>query len=92
MSTSDLLHKAFWHNHLLKKCPCPADSRRRGTGRPHNTMSIKKILFDTLTFILLAAVLVALAYLAVGGVYAAISGQTFESSLSAMWTFITKRR
>ena len=30
---------------------------------------IKKILYDTLTFIILAAVLIALAYLAVGGVY-----------------------
>jgi hypothetical protein len=53
---------------------------------------IKKILYDTLTFIIIAAVLIALAYLAIGGVYAAISGQTFEQSLSAMWTFITKRR
>lgn len=91
MSTSDLLHKAFWHNHLLKKVSCPADSRRRGTGRPQRLM-IKKILYDTLTFIIIAAVLIALAYLAVGGVYSAISGQTFEQSLSAMWTFITKRR
>jgi hypothetical protein len=53
---------------------------------------IKKILYDTLSFIIIAAVLIALAYLAVGGVYSAISGQTFEQSLSAMWTFITKRR
>lgn len=53
---------------------------------------IKKILYDILTFIILAAVLIALAYLAVGGVYSAISGQTFEQSLSAMWTFIIKRR
>lgn len=45
-----------------------------------------------MTFIILAAVLIALAYLAVGSVYSAISGQTFEQSLSAMWTFITKRR
>lgn len=55
-------------------------------------LMIKKILYDTLTFIIIAAVLIALAYLAIGGVYAAISGQTFEQSLSAMWTFITKRR
>lgn len=55
-------------------------------------LMIKKILYDTLTFIIIAAVLIALAYLAIGGVYAAISGQTFEQSLSAMWTFITQRR
>lgn len=55
-------------------------------------LMIKKILYDTLTFIIIAAVLIALAYLAIGGVYSAISGQTFEQSLSAMWTFITKRR
>lgn len=53
---------------------------------------IKKILYDTLTFLILAAVLIALAFLAIGGVYAAISGQTFEQSLSAMWNFIAKRR
>ena len=55
-------------------------------------LMIKKILYDTLTFIIIAAVLIALAYLAIGGVYSAISGQTFEQSLSAMWTFLTKRR
>lgn len=55
-------------------------------------LMIKKILYDTLTFIIIAAVLIALAYLAIGGVYSAIYGQTFEQSLSAMWTFITKRR
>lgn len=69
---------------------CPADSRRRGTGRPKRLM-IKKILYDTLTFIIIAAVLIALAYLAIGGVYAAISGQTFEQSLSAMWNWIAKK-
>lgn len=90
MNTSDL-HSVIYH--LLKNAPCPADSRRRGTGRPYDLrLMIKKILYDTLTFIIIAAVLIALAYLAVGGVYSAISGQTFEQSLSAMWTFITKRR
>lgn len=69
---------------------CPADSRRRGTGRPQRLM-IKKILYDTLTFIIIAAVLIALAYLAVGGVYAAISEQTFEQSLSAMWKWVAKK-
>lgn len=69
--------------------PCPA-VRRRGTGRPPRLM-IKKILYDTLTFIILAAVLIALAYLAIGGVYSAISGQTFEQSLSAMWNWIAKK-
>lgn len=72
--------------------PCPADSRRRGTGRPYDLrLMIKKILYDTLTFIIIAAVLIALAYLAIGGVYAAISGQTFEQSLSAMWNWIVKK-
>lgn len=52
---------------------------------------IKKILYDTLTFIIIAAVLIALAYLAIGGVYSAISGQTFEQSLSAMWKWIAKK-
>lgn len=52
---------------------------------------IKKILYDTLTFIIIAAVLIALAYLAIGGVYAAISGQTFEQSLSAMWKWVVKK-
>lgn len=87
MNTSDL-HSGIITS--LKKCP----ARRRAAGErdaPQRLM-IKKILYDTLTFIIIAAVLIALAYLAIGGVYAAISGQTFESSLSAMWTFITKRR
>ena len=70
---------------------CPADSRRRGTGRPTKRLMIKKIVYDTLTFIIIAAVLIALAYLAIGGVYAAISGQTFEQSLSAMWNWIAKK-
>lgn len=52
---------------------------------------IKKLIYDTLTFIVIAAVLIALAYLAVGGVYSAISGQTFEQSLSAMWNWIVKK-
>ena len=52
---------------------------------------IKKILYDTLTFIIIAAVLIALAYLAIGGVYSAISGKTFEQSLSAMWNWIAKK-
>ena len=54
-------------------------------------LMIKKILYDTLTFIIIAAVLIALAYLAIGGVYSAISGQTFEQSLSAMWKWIAKK-
>lgn len=71
---------------------CPADSRRWGTGRPYDLrLMIKKILYDTLTFIIIAAVLIALAYLAIGGVYSAISGQTFEQSLSAMWNWIVKK-
>ncbi len=86
MNTSDL-HSGIITS-LKKSCPA---ARRRGTGRPQRLM-IKKILYDTLTFIIIAAVLIALAYLAIGGVYAAISGQTFESSLSAMWNFIVKRR
>ena len=52
---------------------------------------IKKILYDILTFIIIAAVLIALAYLAIGGVYSAISGQPFEQSLSAMWNWIAKK-
>lgn len=92
MNTSDL-HSGIITS--LKKCPArrllPKSPDRRGTGRPQRLM-IKKLLYDTLTFIILAAVLIALAYLAVGGVYSAISGQTFEQSLAAMWTFITKRR
>lgn len=67
-------------------------ARPPGNGTPTQRLMIKKILYDTLTFIIIAAVLIALAYLAVGGVYSAISGQTFEQSLSAMWTFISKRR
>lgn len=70
---------------------CPA-ARRRGTGRPYDLrLMIKKILYDTLTFFILAAVLIALAYLAIGGVYSAISGQTFEQSLSAMWKWVAKK-
>lgn len=70
---------------------CPT-ARRRGTGRPYDLrLMIKKILYDTLTFFILAAVLIALAYLAIGGVYAAISGQTFEQSLSAMWKWVAKK-
>lgn len=70
---------------------CPA-VHRRGTGRPYDLrLMIKKILYDTLTFIIIAAVLIALAYLAVGGVYSAISGQTFEQSLSAMWKWVAKK-
>ena len=87
MNTSDL-HSGIITS--LKKS-CPADSRRRGTGRPTKRPMIKKILYDTLTFIIITAVLIALAYLAIGGVYAAISGQTFEQSLSAMWNWIVKK-
>ena len=78
----------------MRPCPAvtPEVARPPGNGTPPPTTMIKKILYDTLTFIIIAAVLIALAYLAVGGVYSAISGQTFEQSLSAMWTFITKRR
>lgn len=78
----------------MRPCPAvtPEVARPPGNGTPHQTTMIKKLIYDTLTFIVIAAVLVALAYLAIGGVYAAISGQTFEQSLSAMWTFITKRR
>ncbi len=77
----------------MRPCPAvtPEVARPPGNGTPPRLM-IKKILYDTLTFIIIAAVLIALAYLAIGGVYSAISGQTFEQSLSAMWTFITKRR
>ena len=71
---------------------CPA--RRCAAGErdaPPQRLMIKKILYDTLTFIIIAAVLIALAYLAIGGVYSAISGQTFEQSLSAMWKWIAKK-
>ena len=92
MSTSDL-HSGIITS--LKKCPCPAvtpeAARPPGNGRPTKRLMIKKILYDTLTFIIIAAVLIALAYLAIGGVYAAISGQTFEQSLSAMWNWIVKK-
>ena len=88
MNTSDL-HSVIYH--LLKKVSLPGGQSPPGNGTPPTTM-IKKLLYDTLTFIIIAAILIALAYLAVGGVYSAISGQTFEQSLSAMWTFITKRR
>ena len=73
---------------------CPARRCAAGERDAPNDLRlmIKKILYDTLTFIIIAAVLIALAYLAIGSVYSAISGQTFEQSLSAMWTFITKRR
>lgn len=91
MNTSDL-HSGIITS--LKKCPArrllPKSPDRRGTGRPKRLM-IKKILYDTLTFIIIAAVLIALAYLAIGGVYSAISGQTFEQSLSAMWKWIVKK-
>ena len=40
---------------------------------------------------IIAAVLIALAFLAIGEVYSAISGQTFEQSLSAMWNWIVKK-
>ena len=92
MSTSDL-HSVIYH--LLKNAPLPGGySRSRQTAGERDALRlmIKKILYDTLTFFILAAVLIALAYLAIGGVYSAISGQTFEQSLSAMWTFLTKRR
>ena len=76
----------------MRPCPAvtPEVARPPGNGTPPTTM-IKKILYDTLTFIIIAAVLIALAYLAIGGVYAAISGQTFEQSLSAMWKWIVKK-
>ncbi len=88
MSTSDL-HSVIYH--LLKNAPLPGGQSPPGNGRPTKRLMIKKILYDTLTFIIIAAVLIALAYLAVGGVYAAISGQTFEQSLSAMWNWIAKK-
>lgn len=88
MNTSDL-HSGIITS--LKKF-LPGGQSPPGNGTPTQRLMIKKILYDTLTFIIIAAVLIALAYLAIGGVYSAISGQTFEQSLSAMWTFITKRR
>lgn len=88
MNTSDL-HSGIITS--LKKRPARRTVAAGERDAPQRLM-IKKILYDTLTFILLAAVLITLAYLAVGGVYAAISGQTFENSLSAMWNFIVKRR
>lgn len=90
MNTSDL-HSGIITS--LKKRPARRTVAAGERDAPNDLrLMIKKILYDTLTFIILAAVLIALAYLAVGGVYSAISGQTFEQSLSAMWTFITKRR
>ncbi len=86
MSTSDL-HSGIITS--LKKS-LPGGQSPPGNGTPPTTM-IKKILYDILTFIIIAAVLIALAYLAIGGVYAAISGQTFEQSLSAMWNWIAKK-
>lgn len=70
---------------------CPARRCAAGERDAPQRLMIKKILYDTLTFIIIAAVLIALAYLAVGGVYSAISGQTFEQSLSAMWKWIVKK-
>ena len=87
MNTSDL-HSGIITS--LKKCPARRTVAAGERDAPR--LMIKKLLYDTLTFIVIAAVLIALAYLAIGGVYAAISGQTFESSLSAMWNFIVKRR
>lgn len=87
MSTSDL-HSVIYH--LLKNAPLPGGAPP-GNGTPTQRLMIKKILYDTLTFIIIAAVLIALAYLAIGGVYAAISRQTFEQSLSAMWNWIAKK-
>lgn len=77
----------------MRPCPAvtPEVARPPGNGTPPQRLMIKKILYDTLTFIIIAAVLIALAYLAIGGVYSAISGQTFEQSLSAMWNWIAKK-